>query len=342
MIVVGIETSCDETSVAIIGDDRKIYSHLVFSQIKEHQDFGGVVPEIAARSHISVLDSMMKKAFDEAGLTIDDVDAIAVTAGPGLIGGVLVGVMYAKGLAASAGKKFIAVNHLEGHALSPMLVDASIEFPFLLLLVSGGHCQIIEAKDIGDYNILGSTLDDAVGEAFDKVARMLGLPNPGGPEVEKRAALGDKNAFQFPHPLIDSNDCNLSFSGLKTAVKRKVDSFIELNDDTINNICASFQRTVAFILAKKLKKGIESSGFESKKIVVAGGVAANQYIKSYLIDTLGGYEISVPPMWLCTDNAAMIAWVGLQKLQLGQVDRLDIEPRSRWSLNEIKKNIVHR
>jgi N6-L-threonylcarbamoyladenine synthase len=221
-----------------------------------------------------------------------------------------------------------------------MLVDESIKFPFLLLLVSGGHCQIIEAKGIGDYNILGSTLDDAVGEAFDKVARMMGLLNPGGPEVEKRARLGDENAYQFPSPLIDRNDCNFSFSGLKTAVKRKIDSFIELNDDKINNVCASFQRTVAEILARKVQIGVSSTNVESRNIIIAGGVAANNYIREYLAKSLPEYNISSPPLWLCTDNAAMIAWVGLQKLKLGQVDELNFEPKSRWSLTEANKIIV--
>ncbi len=333
MIVLGIETSCDETSVAIIGDDRKIYSHLVFSQLKEHEIFGGVVPEIAARSHIDILDGMVAKALQESSLSISQIDAIAVTGGPGLIGGVLVGVMYAKGLASANNKKFIAVNHLEGHALSARLMEPNLNFPFLLLLVSGGHCQIIKAKELGVYEIIGSTIDDAVGEAFDKVAKMMGLPYPGGPKIESLAKEGDPKKFKFPEPLINTQDCNFSFSGLKTAVKRTIDS-IELTHQDMCDISASFQSVVTNILCTKVRRAVQNSTYIDS-IVIAGGVAANKYIKSRLDDELSNYKVIAPPMWLCTDNAAMIAWAGLERLKLGYESKLNFEPKSRWPINLI-------
>ncbi len=333
MIVLGIETSCDETSVAIIGDDRKIYSHLVFSQLKAHEVFGGVVPEIASRSHLDILDSMVAKAIVESGLNLSEIDAIAVTGGPGLIGGVLVGVLYAKGLASAAKKKFVAVNHLEGHALSARLIDESLDFPFLLLLVSGGHCQIIEAQGVGQYKIIGSTIDDAVGEAFDKVAKMMNLTYPGGPKIEELAKSGNPNMYKFPLPLINSNDLNFSFSGLKTAVKKTVDS-VDINDIEVKqNIAASFQYTVSKIICSKLSKAIATTSIESKQIVIAGGVAANQYIKSELANILKGYNVISPPLWLCTDNAAMIAWAGIERMKSGYFNGLDFEPKSRWPID---------
>jgi len=335
MIVLGIETSCDETSVAIIGYDRKIYSHQVYSQLDDHSLFGGVVPEIAARSHINILDSLVKKSIKESGIDISKIDAIAVTAGPGLIGGVLVGAMYAKGMASAVKKKFIAVNHLEGHALSARLIEPNLKFPFLLLLVSGGHCQIIEAINVGQYRVLGTTIDDAVGEAFDKVSKMMGLGYPGGPEIERRAKHGNDKAFKFPLPLVDSGDCNFSFSGLKTAVKRKLDSFIQPSDKIINDICASFQSAVAQILAKKMVRAIEVKKSKTNQIVIAGGVAANQFIKQELVNALPEFEIISPPLWLCTDNAAMIAWVGIERMQNGLFNDLSFEPRSRWPLGEL-------
>ncbi len=335
MIVLGIETSCDETSVAIIGDDRKIYSHLVFSQLKAHEVFGGVVPEIASRSHLDILDSMVAKAIAESGLTLSQIDAIAVTGGPGLIGGVLVGVLYAKGLASAAKKKFIAVNHLEGHALSARLVDESLDFPFLLLLVSGGHCQIIEAQGVGQYKIIGSTIDDAVGEAFDKVAKMMNLTYPGGPKIEELAKSGNPNIYKLPLPLINSNDLNFSFSGLKTAVKRTIDS-VDINDIEVKqNIAASFQSTVSKIICSKLSKAIGTTSIESKQIVIAGGVAANQYIKSELANILKEYNVISPPLWLCTDNAAMIAWAGIERMKSGFCNGLDFEPKSRWPIDSL-------
>ncbi len=335
MIVLGIETSCDETSVAIIGDDRKIYSHLVFSQLKAHEVFGGVVPEIASRSHLDILDSMVAKAIAESGLTLSQIDAIAVTGGPGLIGGVLVGVLYAKGLASAAKKKFIAVNHLEGHALSARLVDESLDFPFLLLLVSGGHCQIIEAQGVGQYKIIGSTIDDAVGEAFDKVAKMMNLTYPGGPKIEELAKSGNPNIYKLPLPLINSNDLNFSFSGLKTAVKRTIDS-VDINDIEVKqNIAASFQSTVSKIICSKLSKAIGTTSIESKQIVIAGGVAANQYIKSELANILKEYNVISPPLWLCTDNAAMIAWAGIERMKSGFFNGLDFEPESRWPIDSL-------
>ncbi len=333
MIVLGIETSCDETAVAVIGDDRKIYSNLVFSQLKEHHAFGGVVPEIAARSHIDILDGMVAKALKESGLGMDEIDAIAVTGGPGLIGGVLVGVMYAKGLASANNKKFIAINHLEGHALSPRLVDSSLDYPFMLLLASGGHCQIIEVYGVGQYNIIGSTIDDAVGEAFDKVAKMMGLSYPGGPKIEEMSLLGNKNAYKFPLPLLNSGDLNFSFSGLKTAVKRTIDK-VDIEDVAIRqDISASFQEVVTRIICSKMSQAMASSSIQTKSVVIAGGVAANKYIKSELAKTLNDYSIITPPLWLCTDNAAMITWAAIERLNLGYCSELNFEPRSRWRID---------
>jgi N6-L-threonylcarbamoyladenine synthase len=333
MIVLGIETSCDETSVAIVGDDRKIYSHLVFSQLKEHKAYGGVVPEIASRSHLDILDNMVAKALDESGLSMAQIDAIAVTGGPGLIGGVLVGVMYAKGLASAAKKKFIALNHLEGHALSARLIENTLQFPFMLLLVSGGHCQIIEASGVGQYKIIGSTIDDAVGEAFDKVAKMMGLPYPGGPQIEQLAKNGDPHSYKFPLPLINSDDCNFSFSGLKTAVKRTLDKLV-IDDKVRCNIAASFQYTVSKIICTKVAKALHNPNINSNSIVIAGGVAANQYIKAALDEALQGYKVISPPLWLCTDNAAMIAWAGVERLNFGFISDLNFEPRSRWPIDQ--------
>jgi N6-L-threonylcarbamoyladenine synthase len=338
MKVIGIETSCDETAVAIVDSEGNILANVVRSQIMNHNDYGGVVPEIAARSHIDCLDLMIADTFKQAQCTLNDMDAIAVTAGPGLIGGVIVGVMLAKGLASAAQKPIIAVNHLEGHALTARLTS-KVDFPFLLLLVSGGHCQLLAVRGVGQYDLLGSTIDDAVGEAFDKVAKMLGLSYPGGPEVEKRASFGNPKAFDLPLPLYNSADLNFSFSGLKTAVKRIVDKST-LSEQFIADICASFQVTVATILAHKLEKALKlfSNKYpQANTVVLAGGVAANQFLRSRLSDIINqyGYTLVAPPLSLCTDNGAMIAWAGLERLKLGMVSDIGFEPRSRWPLMEL-------
>jgi N6-L-threonylcarbamoyladenine synthase len=335
MIVLGLETSCDETAIALVRDDKTILSHIVLSQLKEHEEFGGVVPEIAARSHLEAIPKMLNEAFAQAQLTADQIDAVAVTAGPGLIGGVLVGSMVAKSLAASLNKPIIAVNHLEGHALTIRLVE-DLAFPYLLLLVSGGHCQILLAKNLGEYQVLGSTLDDALGEAFDKVAKMLGLGYPGGPLVEQLAKGGNANAYNLPKPLINDGSCNFSFSGLKTAVKNLVDSNGPLNDQQRADVCASFQQTVASILSKKMSNAVKLLGDTTKTIVIAGGVAANQYIRQKLAQEMTGLTIFAPPLNLCTDNAAMIAWVGIERLKAGKVDELSFAPRSRWPLGDLQ------
>lgn len=336
MIVLGIETSCDETAIALVNDKREILAHQVLSQFKQHKDYGGVVPEIAARCHIDSIRTLLDAVLSDAQLNLTEVDAIAVTAGPGLIGGVLVGSIFAKGLALALNKPIIAVNHLEGHALTVRLTDG-IEFPFLLLLVSGGHCQILFANNIGDYQELGATIDDAVGEAFDKVAKMLGLGYPGGPIIEARAKQGDHKAFELPLPLYYEDNLNLSFSGLKTAVKRIVEAN-ELTDKFINDISASFQYTVGKILAKKVAKAYASYADVTRSIVIAGGVAANKYLKAVIEEEVAkqGAVIVAPPLKLCTDNAAMIAWAGLERLRLGKLDNFNFVPRSRWPLSEVK------
>jgi N6-L-threonylcarbamoyladenine synthase len=339
MKVLGIETSCDETAVAIVDSERKILANILRSQVPQHCKFGGVVPEIAARSHIEFLSHLVDEAFLQAQVKPVDVDAIAVTSGPGLIGGLIVGVMLAKGLASAVGKPIIAVNHLEGHALTCRLVR-NVNFPFLLLLMSGGHCQLLEVCGVGDYNLLGTTIDDAVGETFDKVAKMLNFGYPGGPVLEKAARGGNRKAFDLPLPLCVGDNLNFSFSGLKTAVKRIIDRH-EITEEFISDISATFQETVAKILCYKLGRAVKL--FKQKhphahSVVIAGGVAANKYIGEKLTSLLADYsmELIVPPLSLCTDNAAMIAWAGMEKLKLNEFSPIDFEPRSRWPLTELK------
>lgn len=341
MKVLGIETSCDETAIAIIGDDKKVYAHTLLSQIDDHKSYGGVVPELASRSHLSHISNVYHRTLLEAGLSLDDVDAIAVTAGPGLIGGLLVGVMFAKGLALAGNKPFLAINHLEGHALTIRL-SHEVTFPYLMLLVSGGHCQILEVLGVGNYQMIGKTRDDSVGEAFDKVAKMLGLPYPGGPVIEALAENGNPDSIKFPRALLKDTPCDFSFSGLKTAVKRQIES-CQLNEQKIADICASFQKTVSVILGDRLinaAKKFHQSHPHSNTIVIAGGVAANQYIKSYIQNLLPGYNIITPPIKLCTDNGIMIAWAGIERLQNGLVDTLDFEPRSRWPLDQLSNQQI--
>ncbi|MBL0318348.1 MAG: tRNA (adenosine(37)-N6)-threonylcarbamoyltransferase complex transferase subunit TsaD [Alphaproteobacteria bacterium] len=338
MNILGIETSCDETAVALVNDQRQILGHKVLSQYLEHLPYGGVVPEIAARAHMDHLDQLIKAVMAEANLDFDQIDAIAVTAGPGLIGGVMVGVMMAKGLAYALKKPLIGVNHLEGHALTVRLVEP-VAFPYLLLLVSGGHCQILVVKGVGHYRLLGTTIDDALGEAFDKVAKMLGLGYPGGPLVESLAAKGNGHAFALPRPLIQQPGCDFSFSGLKTAVKRLVDAQPSLNEAIRADICASFQMVVGDIITNRILNAMNQVKTEEivlNRLVIAGGVAANRYLRSRLCDVAAtqGYEVVAPPLALCTDNAAMIAWAGVERFKRGLTDSLELIPRARWPLAE--------
>lgn len=345
MLVLGIESSCDETAAALVNDQKEILSSVVLTQA-EHKTFGGVVPEIAARAHLEHIDEIIDQTFHKAGLKPTDIDAVAVAAGPGLIGGVTVGVMAAKALALALNKPFIAVNHLEGHALTARL-NADVSYPYLLLLTSGGHCQILIVKGVGDFERLGTTIDDAAGEAFDKVAKMLGLGYPGGPIIEKMAALGDEERFVLPRPLYNSPDCNLSFSGLKTAVRKIIESYAEdgiiehaiLRKRDIADICAGFQKAATDCLLHKLQKAItlfRSRCPEGKDIVVAGGVAANTYLRSrlqHLADT-EGLTFAAPPIKFCTDNGVMIAWAGVERALQGLYNDLDFKPRPRWPLDE--------
>jgi N6-L-threonylcarbamoyladenine synthase len=346
-IIIGIETSCDETAIAIIDENKNILSNIIISQIDIHKEFGGVIPEIAARNHALVIDKLIKKSIIEAKLSFKNIDAIAVTAGPGLIGGVIVGVMAAKMIASIYQKPIIAVNHLEAHALTIRLTS-EIKFPYLLLLVSGGHCQILLAKGVGNYQKLGETIDDALGEAFDKIAQMLGLSYPGGPKIEELAKKGNENKYNFPKPLAKSKDhsYDFSFSGLKTAVRREVEkitgenyqktSHQKLTEIEKNDIAASFQKIVAKNIIDRLKNILDDYNLEIENLVIAGGVAANQYLYSQISDFLLQYNIktSAPPIKLCTDNGAMIAWAGMERLKLGLIDKLDFKPRARWPLND--------
>lgn len=336
--VLGIESSCDDTAVAVIDSDLNILSNIVISQNKEHELYKGVVPEIAARSHMHNLEAATNMALAQSGLVISEIDVIAATAGPGLIGGVIVGSMFAKAIASVLGKPFIAINHLEGHALTARLTD-KVPYPYLLLLVSGGHCQYVVIKGLADYQIIGSTIDDAVGEAFDKVGKMLGLEFPGGPKIEELSKLGDPSRFDFPRPLINQKNCNMSFSGLKTAVRLKIEELGLLKSQDISDISASFQKTVTEIIVKKTRIAI--SEYESissgKNLVVSGGVAANSSIRKALLEVAIslGYNFVAPPIKLCTDNAAMIAFAGLERFKAGIINNVDFKPRARWSLDDL-------
>lgn len=344
MLVMGIETSCDETAVAIVDQNKSIIAHNILSQIADHAEYGGVVPEIAARQHISSLDHLIKKTLADASMTIADLSAIAATTGPGLVGGLMVGVMTAKAVAKASGKPFIAVNHLEGHALTARLVE-SIQFPYLLLLMSGGHCQLLAAYGVGDYERLGSTLDDAAGEAFDKTAKLLGLGYPGGPAVEEAAKSGNPERFSLPTPMLGRPGCDFSFSGLKTAVRRAAESCVEergaLFADDRADICAGFQKVMVICIQDRLKNAIKQfrtkAGTGTLPLVVAGGVAANQYLRAAIETTATAHDMTfhAPPMALCTDNGAMIAWAGLERLTLDPtIDDMAVSPRPRWPLDE--------
>jgi N6-L-threonylcarbamoyladenine synthase len=329
-VILGLESSCDDSAVALVTADRRILAQAVVGQNSAHQPYGGVVPEIAARAHVEILPSLIQQVLDDAKLSIQDVDAVAATAGPGLIGGVMVALLAGKGLALSAGKPLIAVNHLEGHALSPRLADPDLEFPYLLLLVSGGHCQLLEVTGVGEYRRLATTIDDAAGEAFDKAAKLLGLPYPGGPAIEQLAKDGRADAVPLPRPLVGSGEPHFSFAGLKSAVQRAVVS----GDFAPADIAASFQQAVVDCLVDRTRLALERS--TAPTLVVAGGVAANQAIRSALQGLAARYDrrFSVPPGWLCTDNAAMIAWAGAERFARGDFDGLDAPARARWPLDD--------
>jgi len=336
--ILGIETSCDETAAAVVRGappgPGQILSNVVFSQLEEHRPYGGVVPEIAARAHVELLDEIVERALAEAGLGLSEVDAVAATAGPGLIGGVMVGLVTAKALALAAGKPLIAVNHLEGHGFSARLSDGA-EFPYLLLLVSGGHCQLLGVEGPGKFRLYGTTIDDAAGEAFDKTAKLLGLPYPGGPRIEVLAREGNPNRYPLPRPMKGREGADFSFSGLKTAVRQLT---LEQEVDTAD-LCASFQAAVIDILIDRSKAAIamfrrDFPDCETPAFVVGGGVAANGAIRSALADlsAFEGFAFTVPPVRLCTDNAAMIAWAGVERAALGLFDPLDAPARARWPL----------
>jgi len=345
--VLGIETSCDETAAAVVTGDGAILSNRILSQIAEHEPFGGVVPEIAARSHLDHLGRLVEEAMEEAGVGFDGLDGIAATAGPGLIGGVFVGVMMAKGIAAARGLPFLAINHLEGHALSVRLMESHserLEFPYLLLLVSGGHCQLLAVEGVGQYRKLGSTLDDAVGEAFDKTAKLLGLGYPGGPAAEQAALNGDPARFDLPRPMLGRRELSFSFSGLKTAVRQAVENLgSERNGQDIADLAASFQQAVSDVLADRCSQALNLFRGRYGKtgpLVVAGGVAANKVLRVRLKDVAEsiGASFVAPPLALCTDNAAMIAWAGVERLQLGLTDPLSFPARPRWPLESLAES----
>jgi N6-L-threonylcarbamoyladenine synthase len=345
MIVLGIETTCDETAAAVVerrADGRgRIISNVVLSQIADHAAFGGVVPEIAARAHVEVLDLLISRAMREADCGFHQIDGVAAAAGPGLIGGVIVGLTTAKAIALVREKPLIAVNHLEAHALTARLTDY-VPFPYCLFLASGGHTQIVAVRGVGDYVRLGTTLDDAIGEAFDKTAKLLGLGYPGGPQVEKEAKLGDAGRFALPRPMAGRIDCDFSLSGLKTALRLEAEKIAPLTDEDVADLCAAFQQAVVDVVADRLRCGLrmfrDTFGMPSS-LVAAGGVAANEAIRKILhrLAFECGTVLVVPPPELCTDNGAMIAWAGAERLALGLTDTLDAAPRARWPLAEVTK-----
>jgi N6-L-threonylcarbamoyladenine synthase len=343
MLVLGIETTCDETAAAVVewhGEGRgRILSNVILSQTAEHEVFGGVVPEIAARAHVEALDHVIAKALSEADCRLDQLDGIAAAAGPGLIGGVIVGLTTAKAMALVLGKPLIAVNHLEAHALTARLTDGT-PFPYCLFLASGGHTQIVAVRGIGDYVRLGTTVDDAIGEAFDKTAKLLGLGYPGGPQVEQEAKTGDAQRFALPRPMLGRDDADFSLSGLKTALRLEAEKIAPLSDQDVADLCASFQQAVADVVLDRLRAGLAM--FRARydaptALVAAGGVAANQAIRKALHRNAfeAGTVLVVPPAELCTDNGAMIAWAGAERLSLGLTDALDVAPRARWPLAEV-------
>ncbi len=350
LLCLGIESSCDETSAAIVDSNRNILSHIVYSQIPEHQKYGGVVPELAARAHILAIDTVIEQTLARAGKTMADIDVVAATAGPGLIGGVLIGWMAAVAIAQATNKPLVAVNHLEGHALVPRLHAAaasgadgvvSVDFPYLLMLASGGHCQILLVRGVGQYELIGQTLDDSAGEAFDKVAKMLGLGYPGGPIVDNRAKLGNPNAFKFPRPLCDKPGCDFSFSGIKTAARTFLDkSATPYSDAFINDFCASFQAAVVDCVIDRLNNAFDDARVKQaapRSLVVAGGVAKNSAVRDAMEKLAASKSVvfAAPPMNLCTDNGAMIAWAGIENYRVGRVVDAPVAPRPRWPLTEL-------
>jgi N6-L-threonylcarbamoyladenine synthase len=341
--ILGIETSCDETAAAVVrrraDGHGELLSNVVLSQLKDHAPFGGVVPEIAARAHVTHLDRLIGQAMDEAQVNFEELDCVAATGGPGLLGGLIVGLMAGKAIAIAHQLPFMAINHLEGHALTPRLLGPCA-FPYLLLLISGGHTQFQSVEGVGHYRRLGTTIDDALGEAFDKTAKLLGLGYPGGPRVEAYAKRGNSKRFQFPRPLKGRNDCNFSFSGLKTAVRETVQSLGDLSDSSVADVCASFELAVAETLADRLAHAFAAfrelhPNVKTPNFVVAGGVAANASLRNVfeISAKQNGFVLSVPPFNLCTDNAAMIAWAGAERLALGLVDDLNFAARPRWPLD---------
>lgn len=342
MLVLGIETTCDETAAAVIergADGRgRILSNIVHSQIVDHAPYGGVVPEIAARAHTDLLDGIIARAMDEAGVAFRELGGVAAAAGPGLIGGVIVGLTTAKAIAMVHDTPLVAVNHLEAHALTPRLV-APLDFPYCLFLASGGHTQIVAVRGVCDYVRLGTTVDDAIGEAFDKIAKLLGLPYPGGPQIERFAAEGNPARFAFPRPMLGRSDPNFSLSGLKTAVRQEAERISPLSEGDIADLCASFQAAVLDLSTDRLTVGLklfrERFGTPTA-LVAAGGVAANKSIRAALDDIAAraGTTLLLPPAELCTDNGAMIAWAGAERLALGITDAMDAPPRARWKLDE--------
>ena len=348
MLVLGIETTCDETAASVVRhlpDGRgDILSNEILSQIAEHARYGGVVPEIAARAHVDYLDKIILRALAVAEVKLADLSGIAAAAGPGLIGGVLVGLTTAKALALVSGKPLLAINHLEAHALSPRLLD-NVAFPYLLLLVSGGHTQLVAVTGVGAYTRIGTTIDDAIGEAFDKVGKMLGLPYPGGPNVEREAEKGDPERFDLPRPMQGRAEPNFSLSGLKTAVRIAADAIAPLSKEDVADLCASFQAAIVDVVVERTRMGLrvfrERFG-HPQALVVAGGVGANQPIRRALqrLSFEAGLRLVVPPPHLCTDNGAMIAWAGIERLSLGLIDGMDAPARARWPLDSTAQAIV--
>ena len=343
MLVLGIETTCDETAAAIVErqpDGRgSILSNIVLSQTHEHAGFGGVVPEIAARAHVEVLDRIISRAMTEACCAFENIDGVAAAAGPGLIGGVIVGLTTAKAIALVGDMPLMAVNHLEAHALTARLTD-NVSFPYCLFLASGGHTQIVAVRGVGDYVLLGNTVDDAIGEAFDKTAKLLGLGYPGGPQVEKEAARGSPDRFNLPRPMHGRSDANFSLSGLKTALRLEAEKIAPLSDQDVADLCAAFQQAVVDVVEDRIRWGLKlfrASHGAPTALVAAGGVAANQTIREVLhrLAIKAGIALVVPPPALCTDNGAMIAWAGAERLALGLTDGLDVVPRARWPLEDV-------
>ncbi len=334
MYILGIESSCDETAAAVVSDQKEVLSNVIYSQIEEHKPFNGVVPEVAARAHLEKIDVVVKKALSDSQLSLNDIDAIAGTCGPGLIGGVIVGATFAKSLAFAKKIPFIAINHIEAHALSVRLTE-EVKLPYLLILASGGHSQICVVHDIDNFQILGQTLDDSVGESFDKVSKLLGFGYPGGPIIEKLYREGDACKFLLPKPMCSKGSCDFSFSGLKTAVLNASQKCSSLQDK--KDLAASFQKTVAEIMSFKMNQALSFCSDHKIGInaaVISGGVAANLVIRKSLEKTCGSVPFLVPPVKFCTDNGAMIAWLGVEKFKKNKFNQLDFHPRPRWSLGE--------